>query len=88
MDIKDKDALENFMEGDYIVLRKCEPGCVFCGGVVNVREFQGKMVCSTSREELGRFMWRRGKTMNPSYVRGGRDGRAVGIVGRTADQRV
>ncbi|MCL6593101.1 MAG: AbrB/MazE/SpoVT family DNA-binding domain-containing protein [Alicyclobacillus sp.] len=52
MGIKQKDPLEIFTEGEHIVLRKYEPGCVFCGEVEDVREFRGKMVCSACRDEL------------------------------------
>ncbi|WP_029423378.1 AbrB/MazE/SpoVT family DNA-binding domain-containing protein [Alicyclobacillus macrosporangiidus] len=52
MDIHEKDGLEIFTEGDRIILRKYEPGCIFCNEAEEVREFRGKMVCEKCREEL------------------------------------
>ncbi|MBP2655704.1 MAG: abrB [Firmicutes bacterium] len=45
MGIEQKDSLEIFVDDDNIVLRKHEPGCIFCGEVSNVTWFKGKNVC-------------------------------------------
>ncbi|SFV07720.1 AbrB/MazE/SpoVT family DNA-binding domain-containing protein [Alicyclobacillus macrosporangiidus] len=52
LNIQEKDGLEIFTEGDQIILRKYEPGCIFCNEVEEVREFRGKMVCEKCREDL------------------------------------
>ncbi len=45
LEIEEKDALEIFVDGTSIVLRKYLPSCVFCGGAKNVISFKGKNVC-------------------------------------------
>ncbi|SFV06186.1 AbrB/MazE/SpoVT family DNA-binding domain-containing protein [Alicyclobacillus macrosporangiidus] len=49
MNIHEKDI---FTKGDRIILRKYEPGCIFCNEVEDVKEFRGKMVCEKCREEI------------------------------------
>ena len=53
MGIDVKDALEIYVEGDTIMLRKYEPSCVFCGNAKDIIHFKGKNVCSTCARELG-----------------------------------
>lgn len=45
MDIKEKDPLEIFTDGDRIVLRKYSNSCVFCGEGEDIIEFNGKHIC-------------------------------------------
>lgn len=45
MGISIKDTLEIFTEGDEIILKKYQPGCIFCSDARNVSLFKGKMVC-------------------------------------------
>ncbi len=52
LDISEKDALEIFVDGDNIILRKYQPACVFCGSTRGMREFKGKNVCSNCIEKL------------------------------------
>lgn len=52
MGIEIKDTLEIFTEGDQIILKKYQPGCIFCGDARNVRIFHGKMLCDKCVEEL------------------------------------
>lgn len=53
MGIDVKDALEIYVEGDTIMLRKYEPSCVFCGNAKDIIHFKGENVCSTCARELG-----------------------------------
>ena len=53
MGIDVKDALEIYVEGDTIMLRKYEPSCVFCGNAKDIIHFKGKNDCSTCARELG-----------------------------------
>ncbi len=46
LDIDRRDSLEIFVDGDTIVLRKYEPGCVFCGSTEDTRQHLDKVVCS------------------------------------------
>ena len=45
LDIAEKDALEIYVEGDNIILRKYQPACIFCDNVKNVFSFEGKNIC-------------------------------------------
>ena len=43
--IKTDDSLEVFVDGDYIMLKKYEPACIFCNSATNVVNYRGKNVC-------------------------------------------
>ena len=45
MDIKVKDPLEIFTDGDRIILQKYTPSCIFCNNVDNVVMFEEKRIC-------------------------------------------
>lgn len=45
LDIEEKDALEIYVDGEKIILRKYEPACIFCGNADNIDLFRGKRVC-------------------------------------------
>lgn len=42
--IEEKDPLEIYVEGDSIILRKCQDADIFTGNRENLIEFEGKMV--------------------------------------------
>lgn len=44
-DIKEKDAIEIFVDGNSIVLKKYEPNCIFCGNSKNLVNFEEKVIC-------------------------------------------
>lgn len=46
LQIEQKNALEIYVDGERIVLKKYEPACVFCGDAGNVHHFRGKNVCN------------------------------------------
>lgn len=46
------DALEIFVEGDTIILRKYEPSCVFCGNMEDIITFKEKKVCKKCAEKI------------------------------------
>ena len=43
--IKIKDALEIYVDGEKIVLKKYEPACIFCGNADNTKQFSGRIIC-------------------------------------------
>jgi len=43
--IQIKDSLEIFVDGEMIILRKYDPGCLFCGNAYNVIYFKSKLIC-------------------------------------------
>lgn len=51
-DIAEKDALEIYVDGGTIVLRKYEPSCIFCGNAKDVFIFKGRNICPKCMEEL------------------------------------
>ena len=54
MGIEIKDTLEIFTEGDEIILKKYEPGCIFCNDARDVKLFKGKRVCEKCLAELNK----------------------------------
>ncbi len=43
--IEDDTRVEMFLDGEKIVLKVHRPGCVFCGGVEDTREYRGRHMC-------------------------------------------
>ena len=54
LDIAEKDAVEIYVDGDSIILRKYQPACIFCDNVKGVISFQGKNICPDCLEKLKR----------------------------------
>lgn len=52
MGLKAKDPVEIYLDGDKIVLKKYEPGCMFCGDVDNTVSYDGKLICKDCYEKL------------------------------------
>jgi len=52
LDIEEKDALEIFIEGEHIVLKKYAPACIFCGQAKDVTTFKNKNICPSCLKEL------------------------------------
>ena len=52
LDIAERDALEIYVEGTSIVLKKYQPACIFCGDSKKVIDFKGKNICPKCRKEL------------------------------------
>ena len=47
LDIAEKDALEIYVDGDTIILKKYEPACIFCGDARDVTNYRGKNICKS-----------------------------------------
>ena len=52
MDIAEKDAIEIYVDGSSIILRKYEPTCIFCGDAKNVINYRGKNICPNCLKEM------------------------------------
>ena len=52
MDIAEKDAIEIYVDGASIILRKYEPTCIFCGDAKNVINYRGKNICPNCLTEM------------------------------------
>ncbi len=50
----DIDSFEIYMEGEYVVLKKYQPSCVFCGELGDSIEMSGHTVCAKCIEKLKR----------------------------------
>ena len=52
LEIQVKDPLEFFVDGERIILKKYQPGCIFCGGMEGVTSFEGKNLCAACIRKL------------------------------------
>lgn len=52
LNIKTEDSLEVFVDGEYIMLKKYEPACIFCGNAKDVVNVRGKNICKECLEEI------------------------------------
>ena len=52
LDIAEKDALEIYVDGEQIILKKYEPACIFCGDASDVVNYKGKNICKNCLNEL------------------------------------
>ncbi len=50
--IEEKDALEIYVEGSSVILRKYQPSCIFCDDAADVVNFKGKNICPRCLKEL------------------------------------
>ena len=52
MDINERDALEIYVNGNEIILKKYQPCCVFCNSADDVRTIKGKNICGECLKEI------------------------------------
>ena len=52
LDIAEKDALEIYVEGSSVILKKYKPSCIFCDNTKDVMIFKGKNVCPKCLKEI------------------------------------
>ena len=52
LNINTDDSLEVFVDGDFIMLKKYEPACIFCGNAKDVENIHGKNVCRNCLDEM------------------------------------
>ena len=52
LDIGEKDALEIYVEGSSVILKKYKPSCVFCDATKDITVFKGKNICPKCLNEL------------------------------------
>ncbi len=50
--IEEKDALEIYVDGEHIILKKYEPACIFCEDARDVQMYKGKNICKECLAEL------------------------------------
>jgi len=54
LDIEEKDALEIYVDGENIILRKYQNACIFCDSKKGIITFAGKNICRSCIEKLGK----------------------------------
>ena len=52
LNINTKDMLEIVVEGNSVVLRKCESNCAFCGSGSKLVQYTDKMICRHCLKEI------------------------------------
>ena len=52
MNIEERDPLEIFVDGQYIMLTKYEPSCLFCGAHEDVDVYKDKSVCKACMRDI------------------------------------
>ncbi|MDU5101427.1 AbrB/MazE/SpoVT family DNA-binding domain-containing protein [Clostridium butyricum] len=50
--IAEKDAVEIFVDGEQIIMKKYNPSCIFCGEARNVISYKGKNICTDCLDEI------------------------------------
>ena len=50
--IEEKDALEIYVEGSSVILKKYKPSCIFCDTTKDIVVFKGKNICPKCLKEL------------------------------------
>ena len=43
--IEEKDRIEIFVDGEFIILRKYQPACIFCDNAKDIINYKGKNIC-------------------------------------------
>jgi len=52
LDIEREDPIEIYVDGEYILLKKYEPACIFCSNAKNVKRIHDKNICGNCVKEL------------------------------------
>ncbi|HCD41186.1 MAG: AbrB/MazE/SpoVT family DNA-binding domain-containing protein [Bacillota bacterium] len=52
LQIEEKDALEIYVDGERIILKKYQPACIFCGNAANIKIFRDKNICRDCLDEM------------------------------------
>ena len=52
LDLAERDALEIYVDGTAIVLRKYRPCCIFCDSAKDIVVFRGKNICPKCLKEI------------------------------------
>ncbi len=52
LNINECDPLEIFIEDESIILKKYQPGCIFCGEFKDIISFKNKIVCKKCIKDM------------------------------------
>ncbi|MBQ1908100.1 MAG: AbrB/MazE/SpoVT family DNA-binding domain-containing protein [Firmicutes bacterium] len=51
-DLREKDSIQIFVEGEDIILRKYQPACIFCNDATDIVVFERKNICRNCLNKL------------------------------------
>jgi len=54
LDLAEGDPLEIYVDGKQIILKKYQPGCIFCATVDGVKLIKGKHICTNCIKDITR----------------------------------
>ncbi|MDL2236828.1 AbrB/MazE/SpoVT family DNA-binding domain-containing protein [Christensenellaceae bacterium OttesenSCG-928-K19] len=54
LDLGPKDPVEIYVDGDYILLKKYQPSCIFCESMEDITTYNGKNVCASCIDKLAK----------------------------------
>ena len=52
LNIEEKDALEIYVDGESILLKKYQPACIFCGSAEDIKIYKSKNICAQCVDEI------------------------------------
>ena len=52
LNVAEKDALEIYVDGEQIILKKYEPACIFCDDARDITVYKGKNICKNCLNDL------------------------------------
>ena len=52
LDIEEKDPIEIYIDGNSIILKKFESGCIFCNNSKDLSTFKDKLICSKCLDKI------------------------------------
>lgn len=56
MEIAEADPFEIYTDNELIILKKYQPGCIFCGNAEEVKDVNGKNICEACLMEMKEVM--------------------------------
>lgn len=62
-DINHGDSLEIYVDGEYIILKKYSPACIFCEEAKGVSIHKGKNICENCRNEMKKMEYSEGLSL-------------------------
>ncbi len=54
--LAEKDAVEIYVDGDNIILRKHQPNCALCGSGTELVEYNGRPICKACIKEMAEML--------------------------------
>ncbi len=52
LQIEQKDPIEIFIDGNSVVLKKFEKGCIFCNSSKDLISYKDKLICKKCKEKI------------------------------------